>query len=160
VSRLALAAAAVVLALVGAGAATAAETPPTPSDVEDEVLCPTCETTLDQSNSPVARRMKTFIRARIAAGDSKDEIKAKLVEDFGEQILASPPREGFNLLAWWLPLAGLVAGAVAVAALAWRWSRSREPVPEGVGEPEPPAAPELDPALERRLDDELARFEA
>jgi cytochrome c-type biogenesis protein CcmH len=155
-----LALTAVALALAGAGGALAAEAPPTPSDVEDEVLCPTCETTLDQSNSPVARRMKAFIRARIAAGDSKDEIKAKLVEDFGEQILASPPREGFNLLAWWLPLAGLGAGALAVGALAWRWSRSREPEPESVGEPEPQASPELDPALERRLDEELARFEA
>ena len=159
---LALAAVAFALgvALAGAGAATAAEAPPTPSDVEDEVLCPTCETTLDQSNSPVARRMKAFIRARIAAGDSKGEIKAKLVDDFGEQILASPPREGFNLLAWWLPFAGLGAGALAVGALVWRWSRSREPVPERVGEPEPAASPELDPALERRLDEELARFEA
>jgi cytochrome c-type biogenesis protein CcmH len=159
-SRLALAAAAVLLALVGAGAAAGAGAPPTPSDVEDEVLCPTCETTLDQSNSPVARRMKAFIRARIAAGDSKDEIKAKLVDDFGKQILASPPREGFNLLAWWLPLAGLAVGAVAVGALAWRWSRSRGPVSESAGETEPAASAELDPALERRLDEELARFEA
>ena len=138
-TRLALVAA--VLALLGAGAATAAEAPPTPSDVEDEVLCPTCETTLDQSSSPVARRMKAFIRARIAAGDSKDEIKAKLVDDFGEQILASPPRKGFNLLAW-------------------RWSRSREAEPDGVGDPVQPAASEVDPALEQRLDEELARFEA
>jgi cytochrome c-type biogenesis protein CcmH len=160
VRRLARAAVAVALALAGAGAATAAEAPPTPSDVEDEVLCPTCETTLDQSNSPVARRMKAFIRARIAAGDSKDEIKAKLVDDFGEQILASPPRKGFNLLAWWLPVVGLGAGALVMGALAWRWSRSREVEPDGGGDPAPPAAPELDPALERRLDDELARFEA
>jgi cytochrome c-type biogenesis protein CcmH len=162
VKALALAAVAFALgvALAGAGAATAAEAPPTPSDVEDEVLCPTCETTLDQSNSPVARRMKAFIRARIAAGDSKGEIKAKLVDDFGEQILASPPRKGFNLLAWWLPVAGLGAGALVVGALAWRWSRSREAEADGVGEPLPPAAPEVDPALERRLDEELARFEA
>ena len=159
---LALAAVAFALgvALAGAGAATAAEAPPTPSDVEDEVLCPTCETTLDQSNSPVARRMKAFIRARIAAGDSKGEIKAKLVDDFGEQILASPPRKGFNLLAWWLPVAGLGAGALVVGALAWRWSRSREAEADGVGEPVPPAATGVDPALERRLDEELARFEA
>jgi cytochrome c-type biogenesis protein CcmH len=168
VRRLALAAVALALALAGAGAATAAEAPPTPSDVEDEVLCPTCETTLDQSNSPVARRMKAFIRTRIAAGDSKDEIKAKLVDDFGEQILASPPRKGFNLLAWWVPIAGLGAGAVAVGALAWRWSRSREPdpapapeaEPDGADGPSPGGPARLDPALERRLDDELARFEA
>jgi cytochrome c-type biogenesis protein CcmH len=185
----ALALAVLALALAFPAAAPAAEASPVPSDVEDEVLCPTCETTLDQSNSPVARRMKAFIRARIAAGDSKDEIKAKLVDDFGEGILASPPREGFNLLAWWLPVAGLGAGALAVGALAWRWSRSREAEPplepEGASgtvppapplasasrprhEPEPhrasgtvPQSPErLDPELERRLDEELARFEA
>ena len=49
-----------------------------------------------------------------------------------------------------LPIAGLLIGALAVGGLAWRWSRRREPVP---------AAVRLDPALERRVDDELARFE-
>jgi cytochrome c-type biogenesis protein CcmH len=150
-----------VVALAGlalAAPALASEERPTPADIEDEVLCPTCETTLDQSDSPIARRMKAFIRARIAAGDTKSEIKAKLVDEFGERILASPPREGFNLLAWWLPVAGLGIGAVAVALLAWRWTRARASTgPEGS---DPSSGPEADPELERRLDEELARFEA
>ena len=53
--------------------------------------------------------MRTFIRARIAAGDTKSEIKRKLVDDFGEQVLASPPKRGFNLLAWVLPPVLVVA---------------------------------------------------
>jgi cytochrome c-type biogenesis protein CcmH len=138
--------------------AGASEARPTPADIEDEVLCPTCETTLDQSSSPIAQRMKAFIRQRIAAGDTKQEIKAQLVDEFGERILASPPREGFNLLAWWLPIAGLAVGVVAVGLLAWRWSRARASAgPEGS---DPSAGPDLDPELERRLDEELARFEA
>ena len=74
-------------------------------------MCPTCHTTLDQSSSAVADRMRTFIRARIAAGDTKSEIKSKLVDDFGEQVLASPPKRGFNLLAWVLPPILVVAAA-------------------------------------------------
>jgi cytochrome c-type biogenesis protein CcmH len=99
--------------------------------------------------------MKAFIRERIAAGDTKSEIKAALVDQFGPAVLAEPPKHGFELVAWVLPLAGLVLGAAAVGALAWRWSRGRsEDEPPDDGELEP-----LDPALERRLDDELARFE-
>jgi cytochrome c-type biogenesis protein CcmH len=91
------------------------------------------------------------IAARIAAGDTKSEIKDKLIAEYGKEILAAPPREGFGLLAWWLPIVGVLAGAVVVGVGAWRWSRRREPE----------AAPTpLDPALERRLDDELRRFEA
>jgi cytochrome c-type biogenesis protein CcmH len=144
--------------LVLAAPAIASEQRPTPADIEDEVLCPTCETTLDQSNSPIAQRMKAFIRRRIAAGDSKAEIKAQLVDEFGERILASPPREGFNLLAWWLPIAGLATGAVVVGLLAWRWSRARGSA--GAEGSDPSAGPDLDPELERRLDEELARFES
>jgi hypothetical protein len=60
-------------------------------------------------------------------------------------------------VAWLLPLAGIAAGAVAVAVLAWRWSRTKDDGPgAGGGEAVDPA---LDPVLERRLDDELARFE-
>jgi cytochrome c-type biogenesis protein CcmH len=139
----------VVLALALAPGALASEERPTQFELEGELVCPTCHTTLDQSNAPVAIRMKQFIRQRIAAGDSKSRIKERLVAEYGPQILAAPPKEGFDLLAWLLPIAGLLGGALVLALLAWRWSRSREPV----------AAGQLDPALERRVDQELARFD-
>ena len=141
------------LALAFAAPASGSELRPTPAELESELVCPVCETTLDTSDAPVARRMKAFIRARIAAGDTKSEIKAQLVDQFGTAVLAVPPRKGFDLVAWILPLAGLGAGVLAVGALAWRWSRVRaSPAAGGEGEP-------LDPVLERRLDDELERFE-
>ncbi len=139
------------VSLALAAPAAASESRPTASELESELVCPICDTTLDTSDAPIARRMKVFIRARIAAGDSKSEIKGKLVEQFGPTVLAVPPRAGFDWVAWLLPLAGLAAGAVAVGALAWRWSRTRS-ADASADEP-------LDPALERRLDDELARFE-
>jgi cytochrome c-type biogenesis protein CcmH len=134
-----------VLALSAPVAAAA----PSPADLEAELVCPTCKTTLDQSDAPVARRMKAYIRERIAAGASADQIKAELVDQFGRAVLAEPPKHGLDLLAWLLPIAGVAVAAVAVGALAWRWSRRRAPAAE-----QP-----LDPELERRLDDELARFE-
>jgi cytochrome c-type biogenesis protein CcmH len=96
--------------------------------------------------------MKQIIRQRIREGASERQIKRELVAQFGEGVLASPPKRGFDLLAWLLPLGGLVLGVVAVGVLAWTWSRRAR-------EPGPAADEPLDPALERRLDDELARFE-
>ena len=146
----------VALALVAAPTALASDTKmdshprPTLADLEGEVMCPVCNTTLDQSNSQAATQIERFISQRIAAGDSKQQIKDRLVAEYGPQILAAPPKKGFNLLAWLLPFAGLFGGALVLAALAWRWSRPRGPRPP---------QPRLDPALELRVDEELARFD-
>jgi cytochrome c-type biogenesis protein CcmH/NrfF len=113
-------------------------------------MCPVCGTTLDQSSSPAAQQIKRVIASRIAAGDTKSQIKNQLVAEYGDAILAAPEHKGFGLLAWWLPIAGIIAAAAIVGAGAWRWSRRREPLPAG---------PPLDPALEARLNDELRRFD-
>ena len=104
----------------------ASEADPTQAELEGELVCPTCKTTLDQSEAPVAQRMKSFIARRIAAGDSKGEIKDQLVAQFGKGVLAAPEREGFDLIAWVLPLAGLAAGGLALTFLLWRWTRRPE----------------------------------
>jgi cytochrome c-type biogenesis protein CcmH len=147
VTRLALV---VVAALLAVPVAHASVRHPTQAELEGEVMCPVCGTTLDQSNSPAAQQIKRVIANRIAAGDTRSQIKDRLVAEYGDAILAAPPRTGFGLLAWWLPIAGIVAAAAVVGVGAWRWSRRREPAPAPVP---------LDPALERRLDDELRRFE-
>jgi cytochrome c-type biogenesis protein CcmH len=138
-----LAAAALAPAALAAG-------PPSAADLEAKLVCPVCETTLDQSNAPVAERMKLFIRQRIAAGDTEKEITDALVAEFGPGVVASPPDGGFGLLAWLLPLAGLAGGAVAVWLLVRTWTRTRSA----------PGGARLSPELERRVDEELARFDA
>ena len=140
-------------ALALAAPALASEQHPTQGELEAEIVCPTCHTTLELSNAPIAQQMKAFIRARIAAGDTKSEIKTKLVALFGKRVLAEPSKQGFDLLAWVLPIGGILVGAAALALAAWQWSRTRGAAPA------PESAP-LDPELERRLDDELARFDA
>jgi cytochrome c-type biogenesis protein CcmH len=117
---------ALVLALTVVPHAFASEQHPSQAELEGELVCPTCHTTLDQSSAPIALRMKQFVRTRIAAGDTKSEIKEQLVAQFGKGVLAAPERKGFDLLAWVLPIAGLLAGAVVLTVLAWRWTRRSE----------------------------------
>ena len=139
-----------VAALLVVPVARASEQHPSQAELEGEVMCPVCGTTLDQSSSPAAQQIKRVIACRIAAGDTKSEIKDRLVAEYGDSILAAPPRHGFGLVAWWLPIGGILVAGVLVGLGAWRWSRAREPAPLPV---------QLDPALEQRLDDELRRFE-
>jgi cytochrome c-type biogenesis protein CcmH len=140
---------ALVLALLVAPAALAAEPKTTLPDVEDEVMCVECGTALNVSTSPVADREREFIRRRIAEGKSKPEIKAALVEEYGPRVLAVPEGGGFDVAAWLVPgllsLAALLG--VGFAALRWRGRRAGEPVAEG---------PELDPDDRRRLDADMA----
>lgn len=141
-----------VLALAVAAPAAASERHPSLAELEGEVMCPTCHTTLDESNSAIAQQIKSFIRVRIAQGKTKSQIKSELVDNFGPSILAAPPKRGWDLLAWALPLGGLGLGAIVLGILAWRWTRDRDRPASGGGA-------KLDPELERRLDAELARFD-
>ena len=136
--------------LASFAATVSAVAAPSPSDLEAEFVCPTCKTTLDQSDSPIARRMKQVIRSSLAEGKTEVQIRDQLVAQFGPAVVAEPPKKGFDLLAWLVPLGILAAGAVGVGAIAWGWRRRRAD--------EPPPAP-LDPALERRVDAELERFD-
>ena len=145
--------AAIAVAALAASPAGASEQHPTLVELEGEVMCPTCHTTLDQSNSLEAQRIEAFISRRIRAGDTKSEIKAKLVAQFGEAILAAPPWRGFDLLVWLLPIGGAAAGGTVLAFGARHWSRARASHEVAHEEVAP-----LEPELERRLDDELARF--
>jgi cytochrome c-type biogenesis protein CcmH len=149
----------VVAALVLAPAATACERNFSMPKIEGEVMCPVCGTTLDQSDSAAANEIRNVIRERRAAGETDCRVKQELVADYGPQILAAPQKHGFGLLAWLLPLIGIAAAAAAVGVGAWRWSRADRPEEATSFDPAQNGHRRLDPELERRLDDELARFE-
>jgi cytochrome c-type biogenesis protein CcmH len=147
---------AAVLALALAAPALASEQHPTQGELERELVCPTCHTTLDESDAPIARQMKAYIARRIGEGATKSDIEQELVAQFGPGVLGIPRKHGFDLLAWVLPLGGIAIGAAAIGYGAWRWSRPRAPGDTGSQAPPDPA---LAPEEERRLDEELARFD-
>ena len=145
----------VVAALVFAAPAAACAHPRTSLGyLQGQVMCPTCHTTLDMSDSQAARQIKGFIAQKVAACWTAKQIESALVANYGQQILAAPSHKGFDLLAWWLPIAGVLAGAVVLAFGVWRCSSRKEPE-----EPDGPAGSGLDEETERRLDDLLARFD-
>ena len=143
-------AALLVAALVFAAPA-AAGAKPNAAEIETELVCPVCHETLDQSTAPIAQEMKATIRKRIAQGWTKKQIIDEMVANFGPQVLSTPSKHGFDALAWLLPIGGALLGVGALAYGARRWTR--------VQAAEPGQAGALDPELERRVDEELARFD-
>jgi len=144
-------------ALVLTAVAAADCTKTSVSDLEDEVMCPVCGTSLGLAReAPQARRERAYIARLVRSCQSKDEIKAALVDEFGDSVLALPSKNGFNLSAYVAPLlAMLLAGAaIAVALERWRRAGPRAAGFEAVG-----AAGVLDPNDAARLDAELRREE-
>jgi len=123
------------------------------SAIETKLVCPVCHETLDQSTAPVAQEMKAEIRRRIAQGWTEKQIIDEMVANFGPGVLSTPSKHGFDLLAWVLPIGGILLGAAALGVGAWYWSRPKEP-PERA-----PAGDGLTPEDELLVDRELARFE-
>jgi len=137
-------------ALLPAAAAAANASLP---DIEDEVMCTICGTTLQLSDSPQAERERVFINELIAEGKTKDEIKAALVDEYGPEVLAVPSDDGFDLIGGWiLPVVAVLAGATLVAFAARRQRRDEAAAV-------PAAGPEPDPVDEQRLREDLRRYE-
>jgi cytochrome c-type biogenesis protein CcmH len=118
-------------------------------DIEDEVMCVECGTVLSVSNSPVAEQERAFIRQQIAQGKDKQQIKAALVDQYGDDVLADPGTGGFNKALWIVPIVLVLLAATGIGVAVKRWRR-RPPSEE---ELPPPLSPE-DAA---RLDAELMR---
>ena len=114
------------LAMSVTAPALASNEHPTVEEVSKEVMCPTCGTSVDKSDSPVADRMRSYIRARIADGWTRDEIVDGLVAEFGgdESIRARPPTKGVGSLAWIVPLVFFVTAMAAGAIVVRRWRRA------------------------------------
>ncbi len=138
--------------VLAAPAAAACTQHASQSHLETLLVCLECHTTLDESSSPFANQMKADVARRIAACQSEQQILDAMVAQFGTAVLSTPQTHGFDLIAWLLPLGGIVVGAAAIGGAAWHWSRKR-------GGDRPRPAPALDPDDERLVDDALARFD-
>lgn len=143
-----------VAGLALAPVATAASSSSTLNELEGEVMCPVCGTLLGLAESPQAQREKAFILRLIAAGKTKEQIKDALVAEYGDEVLALPPRSGFDLSAYLVPVIAFVLAAVALAIGILRWRRQSEP---GDGPPSAVAGPSAEDA--ERLEADIARYD-
>jgi cytochrome c-type biogenesis protein CcmH len=121
-SRLLAATVLLLTAIAPPALAQSTEPQTTLPDVEDEVMCPVCGTTLElASDSPQAIDERETIRELIAQGLTKEEIKDELVAEFGPEVLAAPSSEGFDLAAWLVPGLVVLAGAAVAFIGVRRW---------------------------------------
>lgn len=96
-------------------------------EVARTVMCPTCDSTLDQSDSPAAQQMRAWIDEAVDAGWTDDEIRAGLVSEYGgdESILAVPRTTGVGIGAWLAPLVILITIVIAALVVPRRWRQTR-----------------------------------
>ena len=78
--------------------------------IDRMLMCPVCPAeTIDQAQVEVSRQMRLIVREMLSQGSSRDEILDFFVGNYGADILAAPPKSGFNLLAWIVPAVAIVA---------------------------------------------------
>ncbi len=122
------------------------------NEVAKDVYCPVCESTpLDVCPTQACADWRELIRTKLAAGDSRDEILDYFARQYGEGVLANPPRRGVSLIVLWiLPFALVLVGLLLFSRLL-RGLRTAAPAA-------PPARPSSatgDPTL----DDYISRVE-
>ena len=153
-SRLVKLVLAALAALVLAGPAAACKPQASQAYLETRLVCITCHTTLDESDSSFAVEMKTDIARQINACRSNSQIIDSMVAEFGPSVLSTPQTHGFDLIAWVLPLGGILLGATALGFGARRWRAVRATASEDRAQ-----SAALTPEDERRVDEELNRFD-
>jgi cytochrome c-type biogenesis protein CcmH len=121
--------------------------------IERRVMCVTCKIPLIVAESPQAERERVFIRGLIAEGKTEAQIESALVSQYGPAALGLPSAHGFDLTAYLVPLAAVLALAATLALLLPRWRRRAR---QQTGQP---AAPTLSAAETARLDADLTRFD-
>lgn len=108
------------------------------NEVSSGLYCPVCESTpLDVCPTQACRDWRELIRDQLASGMTKEEIHDYFALQYGDQVLAEPPRRGFSLVVWLLPLLAVPAGAILFGRYI-RAIRREAPVsaPDKTGTPE------------------------
>ncbi len=148
------------LALSGlAAAGTVQAQTPEPAYDEGEaqaidrmLMCPVCPAeSIDQAQVPLARQMRQRVREMLAGGAGREEILDYFADRYGPEVLASPPKSGLNLLAWILPVAGVLAALAAGGLVIRAMTVRREEGPALPSATEADLAPYLT-AVDRELD--------
>lgn len=73
-----------------------------------------CGKTLADCPAGISEDMKQQINLMISEGKTEEEIKEHFVSIYGYKVLAEPPKKGFFLTAWLMPILGMALGGFAI----------------------------------------------
>ncbi len=111
-------------------------------DVGKSLRCVVCQNqSIEESNAPLAADMRTLVRERIAAGQTRDQVIAYMTDRYGNFVLMQPPFQADTLLLWLAPLALMIGGV-------WAWLAYLRPAGRRNLAPAP-LTPDEDAALAR-----------
>ncbi len=113
-------------------------TPPTDDEVNavaHKLYCPVCESTpLDVCPTDACKDWRELIRTMLAEGKTEDQILQHFVDQYGDRVLAEPPRTGLNWLIYLLPPAVILAGAILLFRSLKEWTKPKADVPASSAE--------------------------
>jgi cytochrome c-type biogenesis protein CcmH len=141
--------------------ALAAPSVPSLSAIKKSLAC-TCECgmTVDACEGAMtcqaAAKLTAQVRDFLDRGLSEKQILAGFVNLYGEEILAAPTKQGFNLLAWVLPFFLVVLMGGGLVLLVRRWEAKSHGIETN---PATPVGSPEDCRYEQQLDEYLERIE-
>lgn len=106
------------------------------------------------STCSVKDQMNATIAAMLDQGKSQADITKYFVAQYGEVVLSSPTKKGFNLTAWVTPFVAIIAGGVALFFVLRAWARRGSQAPAAVEA----IKPEVKDEYRRQLEKELNEF--
>ena len=122
-----------------------------------ELFCPVCENTpLDVCETQACKQWRELIRLKLSEGWTEAEIKQYFVDNYGARVLSEPPKEGFNLLVYFVPPVIILAGIGILFRAFKQWQRDDDEY-EHVSTTE--ASPKSTRESDNPDDDYLAKFE-
>ncbi len=128
-----------------------------------QLQCPVCQNeSVAASSAAISVQMRQVIREQLQAGRSEQQVLDYFAAHYGNQILLTPPQQGFNLLAWLVPAAILLLGLGLVGLTARDWSQRTRQQTLSLTEQRSEEDTDLEPyrvQLERELADDDPLFE-
>ena len=135
-------------------------------EVGSQLKCPVCQgESVADSSASISEEMRLVIRQQLQEGQSEAQVLHYFAVHYGNQILLTPPTQGFALLAWLMPVAMLLIGLGLVTFVARDWRAQghlQMAMSAGREGADPPIDPELEPyriQLEQELADEDSLME-
>jgi len=121
--------------------------------IAKQLYCPVCENIpLDVCPTQACAQWRALIHEKLVDGWNEEEIKNYFVAQYGDRVLAAPPRRGFNWLIYVIPPLAIIGGGYILYRALRSWKQSSSVSPE-VAQPQQ----DLDDEYAARIEDELRR---